>query len=206
MKVAHEKAKNKLGRLTPKATKEEKGWVYIGRIPKELVERDIYNYFSQFGDIERHRISKNKKGKSRHYGFIEFASSEVAEIVAETMNNFSIKGHTIQCAVIPPERRHEKTFEGNETPDHNLERFRKQRQLLARNKSLQEYMDSAQKLVSSEESKNKKLSRARIDYRFDGFQKSFEHWKPIFDLQLKKAELETGSNGKKASKKTKRAN
>ena len=44
-------------------------------------------YFSQFGAITRLRVSRNKKtAKARSYGFIEFASPDVAAIAAEAMD------------------------------------------------------------------------------------------------------------------------
>ncbi len=44
-------------------------------------------YFSQFGAITRLRVSRNKKtAKARSYGFIEFASADVAQIAAEAMD------------------------------------------------------------------------------------------------------------------------
>ena len=70
-------------------------------------------YFSQFGKIKRLRLSRNKKtGHSKHYAFIEFASAEVADIVARTMNKYLMFGHILQVAVIPPAQVHEKLFVG----------------------------------------------------------------------------------------------
>ncbi|CAO3636496.1 unnamed protein product [Cunninghamella blakesleeana] len=204
MKKAHEIAKKRLEVVPQKEKDEEKGWVYVGRIPKSLVEDDLRKYFEQFGDIERLRISKNRKGSSRHYGFIEFSSSEVAEIVAETMNNYSIGGHMLQCAVIPSERRHGDTFNGSENKNYHAIKFKKDRDLRTKDKSLQEYIDSAKKLMSSEKKKINALKKKNINYEFNGFEKSFNHWKPIFDLQLKNYELETESKGKKKVKKAKR--
>ena len=70
-------------------------------------------YFSQFGKIKRLRLSRNRKtGRSKHYAFIEFASAEVADIVARTMNKYLMFGHILQVAVIPPAQVHEKLFLG----------------------------------------------------------------------------------------------
>lgn len=40
-------------------------------------------------------------GRSKHYAFIEFDSARVAEIVAETMDNYLLMGHILKCRVIP---------------------------------------------------------------------------------------------------------
>ncbi|KAI9439866.1 hypothetical protein H4582DRAFT_1943545 [Lactarius indigo] len=76
----------------------ETGVVYLGRIPHGFYENQMRTYFSQFGDISRLRLSRNKKtGRSKHYGFIEFASGPVAQIVAETMDNYLLMGHILTC-------------------------------------------------------------------------------------------------------------
>jgi nucleolar protein 15 len=70
-------------------------------------------YFSQFGEITRLRLSRNKKtGASKHFAFIEFASSEVAEIVARTMNNYLMFGHILKVRKVPEEQVHKDLWKG----------------------------------------------------------------------------------------------
>ncbi len=89
-------------------------------------------YFSQFGEISRLRLSRNKKvrllgyrhpsygvpklhiktGRSKHYGFIEFVSAPVAQIVAETMDNYLLMGHILTCKVIPKDEVHPELWVG----------------------------------------------------------------------------------------------
>jgi nucleolar protein 15 len=70
-------------------------------------------YFSQFGAINRLRLSRNKKtGASKHFAFIEFESSEVAEIVARTMNNYLMFGHILKVRKIPDEQVHKDLWKG----------------------------------------------------------------------------------------------
>jgi len=60
------------------------------------------SYFSQFGTVTRLRLSRNKKtGRSKHYAFIEFSDGEVAQIVADTMNNYLLFGHILKCKIVP---------------------------------------------------------------------------------------------------------
>jgi RNA recognition motif-containing protein len=84
-------------------------------------------YFNQFGDVARLRLSRNKKvgdfymlhfnlstynpsppqtGRSKHYAFIEFDSSAVAQIVSETMDNYLLMGHILVCKTIPNDKVH----------------------------------------------------------------------------------------------------
>jgi nucleolar protein 15 len=70
-------------------------------------------YFSQFGRVKRLRLSRNKKtGASKHYAFVEFQSSEVADIVARTMDNYLLFGHILKCKFIPAEQVHPDLFKG----------------------------------------------------------------------------------------------
>ncbi|KAK5629385.1 hypothetical protein RRF57_005100 [Xylaria bambusicola] len=58
----------------------------VGRIPRGFYEHQMREYFSQFGDVNKIRMSRNKStGQSKHFAFIEFAEHGVAEIVAKTM-------------------------------------------------------------------------------------------------------------------------
>ncbi|KAI4169630.1 MAG: hypothetical protein LQ343_005569 [Gyalolechia ehrenbergii] len=92
---------------------EEAGVIYVGRIPHGFFEPQMRSYFSQFGSILRLRLSRNRTtGASKHYAFIEFASSSVASIVAETMNNYLLFGHILKCKLVPKEQVHENLWKG----------------------------------------------------------------------------------------------
>lgn len=78
------------------------GIIYLGRIPHGFYEHEMRAYFSQFGAVTRLRLSRNKKtGHSKHYAFLEFADEDVAQIVADTMNNYLLFGHILKCKVVP---------------------------------------------------------------------------------------------------------
>jgi nucleolar protein 15 len=70
-------------------------------------------YFAQFGRVLRLRLSRNKTtGASKHFAFVEFASGEVADIVARTMDNYLLFGHILRCKLIPTEQVREDLFKG----------------------------------------------------------------------------------------------
>lgn len=97
-----------------KQQKEKRGIIYVGRLPDGFQEHELTKYFSQFGDITRLRLSRNRKtGKSKHYAFIEFKDHQVAETAAETMNNYLLYGHLLRTHVISPSQAHEALFEGS---------------------------------------------------------------------------------------------
>ncbi|KAL8770290.1 MAG: hypothetical protein Q9209_003926 [Squamulea sp. 1 TL-2023] len=96
-----------------KDTSDVPGVVYVGRIPHGFYESQMRAYFGQFGHISRLRLSRNRTtGNSKHYAFIEFASSDVAKIVAETMDNYLMFGHILKCKVVPPGDVHENLWKG----------------------------------------------------------------------------------------------
>ena len=106
---------DKINAISQPATesKVEEGVVYVGRIPHGFYEHEMRAYFSQFGNINRLRLSRNKTtGASRHYAFIEFVSNEVAKIVEETMNNYLLFGHILKVKSVDPNRLHPNIWKG----------------------------------------------------------------------------------------------
>lgn len=76
----------------------------------------MHSYLSQFGDITRLRLSRNKKtGRSKHYAYVEFASTEVAKIVAATMNKYLLFGHILQVRLMNRDEVPKDLFKGANT-------------------------------------------------------------------------------------------
>ncbi|KAF2848009.1 hypothetical protein T440DRAFT_557027 [Plenodomus tracheiphilus IPT5] len=95
------------------AKSNEPGVIYVGRVPRGFFEKQMKQYFSQFGKVNRLRLSRNKKtGASKHFAFVEFASSEVADIVARTMDNYLLFGHILKCKLVPADQVHPDLFKG----------------------------------------------------------------------------------------------
>ncbi|OAD00510.1 hypothetical protein MUCCIDRAFT_146826, partial [Mucor lusitanicus CBS 277.49] len=148
----------------------EKGVVYLGRIPHGFYEKEMRGYFSQFGDISRLRLSRNKKtGRSKHYGFIEFESADVAEIVAETMNNYLLFEHMLQCKVIPAEKVHESLFAGADKVYKPFNTELRNRQIHNKKKTPEELEQKCKALKKAEQKLRKEIKEAGIDYDFPSF-------------------------------------
>lgn len=89
------------------------GVIYLSRIPHGFYEDQMRAYFSQFGEITRLRMARNKRtGASKHYAYIEFRHEAVARIVAETMHNYLMFGRLLQCHLVPTDKIHPETFVG----------------------------------------------------------------------------------------------
>lgn len=94
-----------------KSSTPERGIVVLSRIPHGFYEEQMSQYFSQFGPILHLRLSRNpKSGSSRHYAFIEFEDLKTAEIVADTMNNYLLYNHILQCRVLKQDEIHHYLF------------------------------------------------------------------------------------------------
>ncbi|WPH01111.1 putative rna-binding protein [Acrodontium crateriforme] len=90
------------------------GVIYMGRLPHGFYEPQLRAYLTQFGEITHLRLARNKKtGKSQHYGFVEFASGAVADIVAKTMDKYLLFGHILQVRRVPREQVRDTMFKGS---------------------------------------------------------------------------------------------
>ncbi|KAJ1732016.1 nucleolar protein [Coemansia sp. Benny D160-2] len=157
----------KAGKNTEKA-----GVVFVGRIPHGFYEEEMRGYFSQFGDIKRLRLSRNPStGKSRHYAFIEFKSSEVATIVADTMNNYIMFDRLLKCKVVPESSVHEKLFANCKKPLFTLDLNKKKHiQIFNRQRTQKNFGEQVDRLVKRETKRRSRLVAAGIDYDFPGYQ------------------------------------
>ncbi|KAI5480240.1 hypothetical protein MNV49_001571 [Pseudohyphozyma bogoriensis] len=149
----------------------KKGTIYLGRIPKGFHEEEMKSYFSQFGEVTRLRLSRNKKtGASKHYAFIEFAYESVAKIVQETMNNYLLAGHILICQIIPQEDVHPKLWVGEGRKFRVVPKGVRERKRREGDKTEKQLASTRARLLKRESSKRKKLAELGIEYDFPGFE------------------------------------
>lgn len=107
------KEEKRLKKVAMSTESEKPGVVYIGRVPHGFYENEMKAYFNQFGKILKIRLSRNKKtGASRHFGFIQFESATVADIVARTMDNYLMFNHLLKVKLVPEEQVNQDWFKG----------------------------------------------------------------------------------------------
>lgn len=139
-------------------------------------------YFSQFGRVLNLRLSRNKKtGASKHYAFVEFASAEVADIVARTMNNYLMFGHILRCSLIPKEQVHENLFKGAGTRFKVDPRNKKAGLAMERGAERDVWEKRVQKENKRRSGRNKDLKET-FEYEF-----SMPEVKAVKDVQSEKA-------------------
>jgi nucleolar protein 15 len=146
------------------------GVIYLGRVPHGFYEHEMRAYFTQFGNVTRLRLSRNKTtGKSKHYAFIEFDDADVAQIVADTMNNYLLFGHILKCKVVPRDNLEyiEKLFKGA----NKRYKPRPVSKLAKAELEKKRTEETWEKLVKKENNKRKSLSKRLqakgIDYEFE---------------------------------------
>ncbi|KAK7690644.1 hypothetical protein QCA50_005743 [Cerrena zonata] len=146
----------------------DKGVIYLGRVPHGFYEDQMKSYFTQFGDVTRLRLSRNKRtGRSKHYAFIEFDSSSVAKIVAETMDNYLLMGHILTCKVIPKDEVHPELWIGANRKWRAVPATRAARVKHNKPRTEEEQQKVESRLVKRQSEKKRKLAEAGIDYDFD---------------------------------------
>ncbi|KAF7327566.1 RNA-binding domain-containing protein [Mycena kentingensis (nom. inval.)] len=160
----------------------DRGVLVLSRIPHGFYEEQAKAYFTQFGNVTRIRISRNKKvlssnikqlslipvqtGKSKHYGFIEFDSSSVAQIVAETMDNYLLMGHILQCKVIPKDEVHPELWIGANRKWRPVPKARLAQSEHNKPRTKEQQLRSTDRLLKRQEQRQQKLAKAGIEYDF----------------------------------------
>ncbi|MED6196148.1 hypothetical protein PIB30_044648 [Stylosanthes scabra] len=139
--------------------------LYIGRIPHGFYEKEMEGFFGQFGNIKRLRIARNKKtGKSRHFGFVEFQSPEVAKVVAETMHNYLLFEHLLQVHLIPAEEVHPQLWRGFSHKHRPVDSVQVERVRHDKERTLEEYNKLVGKIMKRDNKRRKRMEAAGIDY------------------------------------------
>ncbi|XP_039971333.1 MKI67 FHA domain-interacting nucleolar phosphoprotein [Bactrocera tryoni] len=84
---------------------DKRGIVFIKHLPHGFFEEQLKNYFEQFGKVTRLRLGRSRRtGTSKGFAFVEFEYPEVAEVAAETMDNYLMFKKVVKAAYIPPEK------------------------------------------------------------------------------------------------------
>ncbi|KAH6569480.1 hypothetical protein BASA83_009908 [Batrachochytrium salamandrivorans] len=150
--------------------KAEPGVVYLGHVPHGFYEAEMMSYFSQFGEVTRLRLSRNKKtGRSKHYAFIEFKDAEVAKIVSDTMNNYLMFNQIIKCKLVAAEKLHVDTFKGCNRKFKVVPWNKVQRQKQNKPKTLEQWSANTKRLEKNDVKKRKHLESLGIEYEFPGY-------------------------------------
>ncbi|KAH7431764.1 hypothetical protein KP509_08G065400 [Ceratopteris richardii] len=108
----------------------------------------------------------SQTGKSKHYAFIQFESPEVAEIVADTMNNYLLYEHLLQVKLVPLDRIHPRMWVGSgrvyKPPNFKWMQCIKQN----REKNPEEQRQILKGVLRKENKRKKKIKESGIDFEY----------------------------------------
>ncbi|KIW05130.1 uncharacterized protein PV09_03682 [Verruconis gallopava] len=160
------KSKKALEKASEKAAEEDRpGTIYVGRIPHGFYEPQMRSYFTQFGTVLNLRLARNKKtGSSKHYAFVQFASSEVADIVARTMNNYLMFGHILKVRVVPDEQIHPEMWKGANKRFKVIPRGMLERKEMEKSKGRAYWKGKVDKEKEKREKKRKEMMALGYEY------------------------------------------
>jgi len=65
---------------------QHKSNLFIGNLPREFEEKDIFNLFSNFGQIIDHRILRHRNGDSKQCGFVRLNDDVIAQTAIRELN------------------------------------------------------------------------------------------------------------------------
>jgi nucleolar protein 15 len=142
-----------------------------------MPEEPLRTYLSQFGDISRLRLSRNRQtGASKHYAFVEFEDEEVGQIVQETMNNYLIEGRLLQVRIIPKDKVHPGMWVGANRKWRKVPEARRFRVTHDAAKQPEEKERVQRKLLKRQEQRRTRIKAQGIDYDFDGYVSRILEW------------------------------
>ncbi|CAK1546218.1 unnamed protein product [Leptosia nina] len=146
-----------------------RGLVYLSHIPHGFYEHQMQQYFSQFGLVTNVRVIRSKRtGNSKGYAFVEFRDTTVAQVVAETMNNYLMGKRLIKAQYIPPKKQRRNAKRHTWTPENNptANRRREEKKKINKTKSDVENLQAAKNLLKTLNKTKSKLKAMGIDYDF----------------------------------------
>lgn len=104
----HEEAKDKEDEQPAEEEQEQKGeeeakpetvTIHIGNLKWEAQENDLRDLFNEFGEIKSVRIPQDDRGRSKGYGFVEFATKEAADAAIAKMDQNDFMGRPINVTI-----------------------------------------------------------------------------------------------------------
>lgn len=144
--------------------------VYVGHIPHGFYEEQMRGFFSQFGDVERVRLSRSKKtGGSKGYAFVEFKDVEDTKIVAESMDKYILSGKQLVVKQLPLSKIHPRIWKGSDKKFQAYPMRKQHAERVNKTKTASAQKLNNDRLGKSETKKRKKLADLGIEYDFPGY-------------------------------------
>ena len=70
--------------------------MFVGNLPYSMEDSKLSELFSQFGNVEKAKIIKDRdSGRSKGFGFVTMSDEEAAKAI-EGLNNTEVEGRSIK--------------------------------------------------------------------------------------------------------------
>jgi RNA recognition motif-containing protein len=80
--------------------------LYVGNLPYEVAESDLFDFFSKVGSVKNVDIVRDRRtNRSKGYGFVEMADLEAAKQAFTQLNRVELVGRQIVVSGAKSERR-----------------------------------------------------------------------------------------------------
>lgn len=154
---------------TPKQHKPSRV-IYLGHLPQFFEEEEIVGFLSQFGTVQKCRISRSRRsGRPRGYGYVQFQDADVTQIVAQTMSGYLLSGKRVVCHVLPSDKIHQELFRGAGTKWHShADQTKKARahEIRTTLRSRRGVRRLSRNMSKRDEAKRRQLAQLGIDYDY----------------------------------------
>jgi len=171
---------------------DPRGVLYLGHLPYGFRKPEMLEFFSQFGQVTRIRLARNKKtGKPQHHAFVEFLDPIVAKIVADTMNGYIMFSHVLVCKIIPPEKVQPNIFKNSYIKNYPSQRRDLARDSTNKNKTKLQVAHKQKSLLKHEAKKRNHFEKLGISYQFPGFTAQFtKAEEPVEETKVEETKAE----------------
>ena len=84
---------------------EDKKKIYVGNLPYTVNSDELKKLFGEFGEIvDAIVITDKMSGRSKGFGFVEFADEEMAKKAVDSMNGKELEGRGLVVNIARPAR------------------------------------------------------------------------------------------------------
>jgi len=90
---------------------KQRSVIQLTHIPRGMEEKQLKEFFRQFGVVTRVALKRTKFGKPLQYAYVEFADPNVGNIASEAVDGTMISETMIYCRVVSPKDIKRSTFQ-----------------------------------------------------------------------------------------------
>lgn len=96
--------------------------LFVGNLPFQLSEEELYNHFGQFGKVASAKIITDREsGRSRGFGFVEMPNDDEGRTAIAELDGRELNGREIRVSEAKPQDR-ERGGGGFRPPGHGPRR------------------------------------------------------------------------------------